>query len=58
MSAMPNLRPGTVTSLFTDIERSTKLWERYPEEARAALARHDQIIEEIVSQHGVAERRG
>src|SRR3954452_9671343 len=49
MAALPT---GTVTFLFTDIEGSTQLWERYPSQARAALARHDQIIEEIVAQHG------
>jgi predicted ATPase/class 3 adenylate cyclase len=43
-----NLPSGTVTFLFTDIEGSTKLWEQYPEEARAALIRHDTIIEEMV----------
>ncbi|MDQ3706233.1 MAG: adenylate/guanylate cyclase domain-containing protein [Chloroflexota bacterium] len=49
---IPNDLPtGTVTFLFTDIEGSTQLWERYPNEARVALARHDQIIEEIVDRH-------
>src|SRR5829696_429103 len=43
-----NLPTGTVTFLFTDIEGSTQLWERYPDHTRAALLRHDQIIEEIV----------
>jgi len=49
---MSNLPTGTVTFLFTDIEGSTQLWERYPDQARAALARHDQIVEEIVHQQG------
>ena len=35
---MPELPTGTVTFLFTDIEGSTKLWEQFPEEMRAALA--------------------
>src|SRR5437016_3727676 len=48
---MPNLPTGTVTFLFTDIEGSTKLWEQYPEEARAALVCHDAIIEEMVGAH-------
>src|SRR5687767_4533924 len=52
IAAVNSLPTGTVTFLFTDIEGSTKLWERYPEETRAALARHDQIIEEIVDRHG------
>jgi predicted ATPase/class 3 adenylate cyclase len=46
------LPTGTVTFLFTDIEGSTQLWERYPDQAGAALVRHDQIIEEIVERHG------
>ena len=50
--AVANLPTGTVTFLFTDIEGSTHLWERYPDQARAALARHDRIIEEIVDRHG------
>src|SRR5688500_15149274 len=49
---VPNLPTGTVTFLFTDIEGSTQLWESYPEQARAALVRHDQIIEETVGRHG------
>src|SRR5687768_7238004 len=48
---MPNLPTGTVTFLFTDIEGSTKLWEEQPEETRAALPRHDQLIQEMVDQH-------
>src|SRR5690349_9937743 len=47
----PNLPTGTVTFLFTDIEGSTQLWERYPDQARAALVRHDTLIEDIVSRY-------
>src|SRR5436190_293916 len=36
---MPALPSGTVTFLFTDIEGSTKRWEQYPAQMRAALAR-------------------
>lgn len=49
--AEPNLPTGTVTFLFTDIVGSTHLWERFPEQARSALLRHDAIIEEIVDRH-------
>src|SRR5690242_8666475 len=48
---MPNLPTGTVTFLFTDIVGSTKLWELHPDDMRAALVRHDQLIEGIVAQH-------
>src|SRR5713101_1892331 len=34
----------TLTFLFTDIEGSTQLWERYPEPMQAALVRHDTIL--------------
>ena len=44
---------GTVTFLFTDIEGSTKLWEKYPEAMKAALAKHDSVLKEaITSNHG------
>jgi predicted ATPase/class 3 adenylate cyclase len=50
--SISNLPTGTVTFLFTDIEGSTQLWERYPDQTRVALLRHDQIIEEVVERHG------
>ena len=43
---------GTVTFLFTDIEGSTTRWEHHPEAMRAALARHDAILRQIISAHG------
>src|SRR5215207_6042063 len=39
-----NLPSGTVTFLFTDIEESTQLWEKYPEAMKSALAKHDSIL--------------
>ena len=48
---MAPLPTGTVTFLFTDIEGSTQLWEHYPELARAALVRHDALIEDIVTRY-------
>jgi predicted ATPase/class 3 adenylate cyclase len=36
------------TYLFTDIESSTRLWEEHPDEMRAALARHDSILDAAV----------
>lgn len=38
------LPEGFLTFLFTDIEGSILLWERFPEEMGAALARHDEIL--------------
>jgi predicted ATPase/class 3 adenylate cyclase len=43
---------GTVTFLFTDIEGSTRLWERNPEAMQQALARHDEILRDVIEQHG------
>jgi predicted ATPase/class 3 adenylate cyclase/Tfp pilus assembly protein PilF len=43
---------GTVTFLFTDIEGSTRMWERSPQAMQAALARHDEILRGATEQHG------
>src|SRR5919199_5147362 len=57
MPAASQLPTGTVTFLFTDVEGSTKLWERHPDQMRLALARHDQIVESLVAEHqGVVVR--
>ncbi|MFQ5968034.1 MAG: adenylate/guanylate cyclase domain-containing protein [Acidimicrobiia bacterium] len=42
---------GTVTFLFTDIEGSTRLWEAQPEEMKAALAHHDDILRTAIEAH-------
>ncbi|HEX6709342.1 MAG TPA: adenylate/guanylate cyclase domain-containing protein, partial [Rubrobacter sp.] len=39
---------GTVTFLFTDVEGSTGLWERYPEAMPKALASHDEILRAVI----------
>ena len=46
------LPTGTVTFLFTDIEGSTRLWERYPEAMKEALARHNAIMTEAITGRG------
>src|SRR5512140_405524 len=47
------LPTGTVTFLFTDIEGSTQLWEKYPEGMKGALASHDAILRSAIeSEHG------
>jgi predicted ATPase/class 3 adenylate cyclase len=45
------LPSGTVTFLFTDLESSTRLWERDPG-MQAALARHDEVLRTAVESHG------
>jgi predicted ATPase/class 3 adenylate cyclase len=45
---MPALPSGTVTFLFTDIEGSTRLWERYPAEMATALAAHDALMRRAI----------
>ena len=50
MSAV-SIPSGTVTFLFTDIEGSTQLWERHPDQMRVALARHDALLRQIGAQH-------
>jgi predicted ATPase/class 3 adenylate cyclase len=50
---MTNLPAGTVTFLFTDIEGSTQLWEKHPDQMKSALAQHDSILRDaIASNHG------
>jgi predicted ATPase/class 3 adenylate cyclase len=43
---------GTVTFLFTDIEGSTRMWERSPQAMQAALARHDEILRRAIEERG------
>src|ERR687894_1900122 len=49
---MADLPTGTVTFLFTDVEGSTKLWERYPEAMQATMARHDEVLREVMDSSG------
>ena len=44
---------GVVTFLFTDIEGSTRRWEADAEAMRAALSKHDQVLQTAIeSQDG------
>jgi predicted ATPase/class 3 adenylate cyclase len=43
---------GTVTFLFTDIEGSTRLWQEDEASMRQAVARHDQLLRDVVADHG------
>ena len=49
---MANPPTGTLTFLFTDIEGSTKMWERDRETMSEALARHDRILHHAVEECG------
>ncbi|HVM67967.1 MAG TPA: adenylate/guanylate cyclase domain-containing protein, partial [Acidimicrobiales bacterium] len=40
-----------MTFLFTDIEGSTRLWDRAPQAMQAALARHDRIVLGAIGAH-------
>ena len=48
---MSDLPSGTVTFLFTDIEGSTQLWEKYPEAMQIVLAEHDSILRAAIESH-------
>lgn len=41
-----------VTFLLTDIEGSTAAWEAQPDAMAVALARHDEIVEQVVTSRG------
>ena len=47
---------GTITFLFTDVEGSTRLWERLPDAANRALMRHDALIEARLHGAPVSDR--
>jgi predicted ATPase/class 3 adenylate cyclase len=45
------LPTGTVTFLFSDLVRSTQLWEEHPEAMKRALARHDALLRDAIEAH-------
>jgi predicted ATPase/class 3 adenylate cyclase len=49
LNALPT---GTLTFLLTDIEGSTALWERDPGAMQAAVARHVELVTQLLAQHG------
>ena len=49
---MPQAPTGTLTFLFTDIEGSSRLWERYPVDLGPALTRHDAIVRAAIEGQG------
>ena len=46
------LPTGTVTFLMTDIEGSTRAWQRRPEALTTAVPRHYDILDEAITSHG------
>ncbi|OBK76341.1 NB-ARC domain-containing protein [Mycobacterium sp. 1164985.4] len=42
---------GTVTFLMTDLEGSTRMWEQDPEAMKAAMVRHDELLEKTIAEH-------
>jgi predicted ATPase/class 3 adenylate cyclase len=48
----PEPAPRTLTFLFTDLEGSTRLWGRFPEAMKPALARHDEILRAAIERSG------
>ena len=49
---MASLPTGTLTFLFTDIEGSTKMWERDSRAVSEALVRHDEILKVAIEERG------
>ena len=50
-TAARSVPSGTVTFLFTDVEDSTALWERYPSFMPEVLARHDAAVRDAIARH-------
>src|SRR6478736_1315509 len=46
------LPTGTVTFLLTDVEGSTRLWDERPGQMGAAIARHYEILDEVIAAVG------
>ncbi len=51
MKPTNSLPSGTVTFLFTDIEGSTKLAQKYPNELPILLARHNEILNQAIQSY-------
>ena len=52
MSDLAALGARGTTFMLTDVEGSTRLWERDPTSMGAAMARHDQILGDVITAHG------
>jgi class 3 adenylate cyclase/tetratricopeptide (TPR) repeat protein len=51
MQSPPGIDGGPVALVFTDVERSTSLWERVPDAMRVALAMHDATLRDLLTDH-------
>jgi predicted ATPase/class 3 adenylate cyclase len=51
VNQMNSFPSGTVTFLFTDIEGSTELAQKYPDAMPALLARHNAILNQAIESH-------
>ena len=49
---MTDLPSGTITYLFTDVEGSTPLWQRHPDEMKIVMARHDSLLTSTFEANG------
>src|SRR5258708_6315359 len=49
---MPHQASGSVTFLFTDVEGSTRLWERHPRAMKVAMAQHDRLLRTAIAASG------
>jgi class 3 adenylate cyclase len=56
LDAPPPTKPlpatGAMTFLFTDVEGSTPLWEQHEVTMRAVTARHDALLDAVITAHG------
>ncbi len=52
LSPVPARPTGIVTFFFTDIEGSTRFWERDPLRAKEAVARHDALLRRAIETRG------
>ncbi|HEX9094647.1 MAG TPA: BTAD domain-containing putative transcriptional regulator [Candidatus Dormibacteraeota bacterium] len=50
--ATPILPSGTVSFLLTDVEGSTRRWDRNPAAMRLAMETHDAVLGRLVTEHG------
>jgi predicted ATPase/class 3 adenylate cyclase len=51
-SSRDNSSAETLTFLFTDLEGSTHLWEKFPDAMKDALKRHDAILQAAIEASG------